>query len=97
LRGIAAQVTFHIGVDCLQLRVRSQIGDVLADAFEKQLHGVVDLADLAPAAVDKLSRASWRTLRMINTATRITGRLAIAAKARINFCFMFIGLAFLVR
>jgi hypothetical protein len=34
---------------------------------------------------------------MISTATRITGRLAITAKARISFCFMFIELTVLVR
>ncbi|MOA37260.1 hypothetical protein D3C78_1588380 [compost metagenome] len=30
-----------------------EVLDVLGDAVEEQLHGVLDLADLAPAAVDE--------------------------------------------
>ena len=53
LRGVTAQVAFKAGVDALQLRMLGQIGDVLADALEKQLHRVFHLTHLAPGAVGK--------------------------------------------
>ena len=53
VRRVGGHVGLEAGVGVLDQRQRGQIVDVLADAVEKHLHGVADLANLASAAVDK--------------------------------------------
>ena len=53
LRGVGADVLLEAAVDGLQLRVGGQVLDVLGDAVEEQLHGVLHLADFPAAAVDE--------------------------------------------
>ena len=53
-RGVSADAAFHAGVGCLDQGLVGQVLDVLADAVEKQLHGVADLTNLAAAAVDEI-------------------------------------------
>ncbi|MNZ35997.1 hypothetical protein D3C78_534080 [compost metagenome] len=53
LWSICAQVLFHVVAGSADQRLGGQVVDVLADAFEEQLHGVGHLADLAAAAVDE--------------------------------------------
>ncbi|MCY1416063.1 hypothetical protein D9M71_315640 [compost metagenome] len=49
--GVGAGVILQAAIGIFQQRLRGQVVDVLADAFEEQLHGIGNLADFAAAAI----------------------------------------------